>query len=170
MQWSHQCIAGALELHFLQCSMDQPKANAGTVFPPPGHSIPDVLDKSPCESRLKSTLWCYSNREKTITNVSCGVALSWLGFLLDWAREGNCEFYSSNDLWHWKWLNKKRTCLKELELGRIFNPKGYVQLNWYKYRYILHYNKYLHVKTHTATISHLFKLLLYTSHGFHRAK
>lgn len=50
--------------------------------------------------------------KKTITNVSCGVALSWLGFLLDWTREGNCEFYSSNDLWHWKWLNKKRTCLK----------------------------------------------------------
>ncbi|GAB0202833.1 hypothetical protein GRJ2_002748900 [Grus japonensis] len=41
-----------------QCSLDQPMANDGAVFPPLGQSIPDVLDTPPSESKLWPALCC----------------------------------------------------------------------------------------------------------------
>jgi len=60
-------------------------ANGGTVFPPPGQSIPGVLDTTPSESKLWPALCCQKDGAECIGNVNGGISLGCLGlqFILE---------------------------------------------------------------------------------------
>ncbi|TRZ09371.1 hypothetical protein HGM15179_017737 [Zosterops borbonicus] len=69
-------------LTLLQCSLDQPMADGGAVFPHLGQSVSGVLHAPPGESKLGSALCCQRNGEEGIGNINGRIPLCCLGLQL----------------------------------------------------------------------------------------